>query len=98
MPPPNSRTTAPTATGIRSPASVRPSRTRSLGTDRRVKLGCRPMGIASTTSGKVQGLEKDGVLQFRGLRYATATRFQPPQPAEPWADVLDARSFGPILP
>jgi para-nitrobenzyl esterase len=56
------------------------------------------MTIASTTAGKVQGLEKGGVLQFRGIRFATATRFQPPQPAEPWNDVYDATVFGPILP
>jgi para-nitrobenzyl esterase len=56
------------------------------------------MTIASTTAGKVQGLEKDGVLQFRGIRFATAKRFQPPQPVEPWHDVYDATSFGPILP
>ena len=56
------------------------------------------MTIASTTAGKVQGLEKDGVLQFRGIRFATARRFQAPQPVEPWHDVYDATSFGPILP
>ena len=56
------------------------------------------MTIASTTAGKVQGLEKDGVLQFRGIRFATARRFQPPQPVEPWHDVYDATAFGPILP
>ena len=56
------------------------------------------MTIASTASGKVQGLEKDGVLQFRGIRFATAARFQPPQPVEPWDDVFDATRFGPILP
>ncbi|MEY2404872.1 MAG: para-nitrobenzyl esterase, partial [Acidimicrobiaceae bacterium] len=56
------------------------------------------MTIASTAAGKVQGLEKDGVLQFRGIRFATAERFRPPQPVEPWHDVYDATSFGPILP
>jgi para-nitrobenzyl esterase len=56
------------------------------------------MTIASTTAGKVQGLERDGVVQFRGVRFATATRFQPPVPVEPWHDVADATAFGPILP
>ena len=56
------------------------------------------MTIASTTAGKVQGLEKDGVLQFRGIRFATAGRFEAPHPVEPWHDVLDATAFGPILP
>src|SRR5581483_2788739 len=56
------------------------------------------MTIASTISGKVQGLEKDGVVQFRGIRYATAERFRPPQGAEPWNDVYDATAFRPIVP
>lgn len=56
------------------------------------------MTIASTASGKVQGLEREGVLQFRGIKYATATRFGPPQPVEPWSDVFEATAFGPILP
>ena len=56
------------------------------------------MTIASTVSGKVQGLEKDGVLQFRGVRFATAKRFGAPRPTAPWDDVADATSFGPIMP
>lgn len=54
--------------------------------------------IVSTTSGKVQGLEKAGVLQFRGLPYAQAPRFGPPVPIEPWDGVRDCVSFGPIAP
>src|SRR3954471_19092546 len=56
------------------------------------------MTIASTAAGKVQGLEQHGVHQFRGIRFATATRFTAPQPAEPWHDVYDATAFGPIMP
>ena len=54
--------------------------------------------IASTRNGKIQGLDKDGVLQFRGIRYATAARFRPPQPVEPWDGVYDATRFGPPAP
>ena len=56
------------------------------------------MTIASTCAGKVQGLEKDAVLQFRGIPFATAARFQRPQPVAPWHDVRDGTAFGPILP
>ena len=38
------------------------------------------------------------MLQFRGIRFAMAERFLPPQPVEPWHDVYDATAFGPILP
>ncbi|MGI8662586.1 MAG: carboxylesterase/lipase family protein [Acidimicrobiales bacterium] len=54
--------------------------------------------IANTTAGKVRGLEKGSMLQFRGIRYATAARFGLPGPVEPWTDVADATSFGPIAP
>jgi para-nitrobenzyl esterase len=50
--------------------------------------------IASTANGKIQGFEKNGVVQFRGIRYATAERFRAPQPVAPWEDVYDATVFG----
>jgi para-nitrobenzyl esterase len=54
--------------------------------------------IVATAAGKVQGLDKDGVLQFRGIPYARAERFRPAQPTEPWVGVRDATDFGPIAP
>jgi para-nitrobenzyl esterase len=54
--------------------------------------------IVDTTAGKVQGIERGGVLQFRGLPYARAERFRPPVPPAPWAGVRDATQFGPPAP
>jgi para-nitrobenzyl esterase len=54
--------------------------------------------IAATSTGKVQGISKQGVLQFRGIPYATAARFEPPQPVQPWSGVRDATSFAPMAP
>jgi para-nitrobenzyl esterase len=54
--------------------------------------------IVDTTAGKVQGIERAGVLQFRGLPYARAERFRPPVPPAPWAGVRDATRFGPPAP
>ena len=54
--------------------------------------------IVDTSSGKVQGLEKHGVHQFRGIPYAQAERFRAPRPVEPWSGVRDAIAFGPIAP
>ncbi|HEX8804812.1 MAG TPA: carboxylesterase/lipase family protein [Acidimicrobiales bacterium] len=55
--------------------------------------------IADTTSGRVQGLEKDGVLQFRGIPYGRVVgRFRPAEPAEPWSGVREATRFGPMAP
>jgi len=54
--------------------------------------------IVDTTTGKVRGIDKRRVLQFRGIPYATAERFRPPQPVEPWTGVRDATDFGLICP
>ena len=54
--------------------------------------------IANTSNGKILGFEKGGVLQFRGIRFATAERFGPPRAVEPWDDVFEATEFGAIAP
>ncbi len=58
--------------------------------------------IAETSSGPVQGREKDGVLLFAGLPYAApptgARRFRAAEPHEGWRGVRDARKFGPAAP
>ena len=54
--------------------------------------------IVETVAGKVEGLEREGVFQFRGVPYAYADRFRPPEPAPPWSGVLDATRFGPSAP
>lgn len=54
--------------------------------------------IVATSAGKVEGLAKGGVLQFRGIPYATARRFGSPEPVEPWEGVRDATAFAPMAP
>jgi para-nitrobenzyl esterase len=54
--------------------------------------------IVDTPSGPVQGLEKRGVLQFRGIPYARAERFRAPQRVAPWAETRDATQFGLTAP
>ncbi|HEX5365322.1 MAG TPA: carboxylesterase/lipase family protein [Acidimicrobiales bacterium] len=54
--------------------------------------------IVDTLNGKVQGIERRGVHQFRGIPYARAERFGPPEPVDPWSGVRDATSFGPSAP
>lgn len=60
------------------------------------------MAIAETTSGPVEGREKDGVLLFAGVPYAApptgANRFRPARPVTPWREVRPARRFGPAAP
>lgn len=61
---------------------------------------------ASTDSGRVEGarladMAGDGapdVLSFRGIPYAQADRFRPPEPPVGWTGVRDATEFGPVAP
>jgi para-nitrobenzyl esterase len=54
--------------------------------------------IVQTSNGPVRGKAEDGVLAFRGLRYAApptgALRFKPPRKPTPWKEVADATQFG----
>jgi para-nitrobenzyl esterase len=53
--------------------------------------------IAKTRAGQVRGVVVDGVNVFKGVRYGATTegrRFMPPQPAQPWQGIADARDYG----
>ncbi|WP_410666641.1 carboxylesterase family protein [Amycolatopsis sp. cmx-4-68] len=50
--------------------------------------------IVETTSGRVRG--EQGV--YKGIRYATAKRFEAPKPPQPWSGVKDALEPGPAAP
>lgn len=54
--------------------------------------------VVRTSYGAVRGRAEQGVLAFRGLRYAAPPigklRFKPPQTLAPWADAADAGEFG----
>jgi para-nitrobenzyl esterase len=54
--------------------------------------------VAETRLGKVRGAVQDGVIAFKGIRYAVADRFMPPRPPEPWSGIRDAVAFGAIAP
>ena len=54
--------------------------------------------VVQTAKGKILGYETRGIRVFKGIPYATARRFHPPVPIEPWEDVLDATSFGFVCP
>jgi para-nitrobenzyl esterase len=60
------------------------------------------IAIAETKYGKVQGFILHGIFQFRGIPYGATTggknRFMPPQPPEPWKDVLPAVWWGNSAP
>lgn len=54
--------------------------------------------IVATKSGKISGIEENGMLAFKGIPFAKAPigklRFKPPVPIEPWAGIAKAVEFG----
>ncbi len=53
--------------------------------------------VAQTRAGQVRGALVDGINVFKGVRYGATTegrRFMPPQPAQPWQGVAEARDYG----
>ena len=53
---------------------------------------------ARTTSGPVAGYIDGGVYIYKGIPYAKADRFMPPQDPDPWTDVRPSRAHGPTCP
>jgi carboxylesterase 2/para-nitrobenzyl esterase len=54
--------------------------------------------VIETPQGKLRGSRTDGVVAFKGVRFAAppfgANRLKPPRPVEPWDGVRDALAFG----
>ncbi|KAM3517657.1 hypothetical protein NHJ13051_008794 [Beauveria bassiana] len=48
--------------------------------------------------GAIYASKQGDIIRARGVRYAKATRFRPPQPIEPWADIVDCTSPASICP
>ncbi len=58
--------------------------------------------VVETPTGRLRGIEQDGIRIFRGIPYAAPPvgplRFAAPRPPEPWSGVRDATEFGPSAP
>ena len=53
--------------------------------------------FATVSGGAVMGAKVDGVYEFKGVPYATAERFQKPQPVS-WSDTRKALAYGEVCP
>ncbi|HLN21065.1 MAG TPA: carboxylesterase family protein [Bacteroidales bacterium] len=49
-----------------------------------------------TTSGKISGSIEDGIFTFKGIPYAKAERFMPPQAPDSWKGILECTKFSPV--
>jgi para-nitrobenzyl esterase len=54
--------------------------------------------VVATQSGKVQGFIHNNIFTYRGIPYAKAERFMPPQPVKQWTDTRMALMYGNICP
>lgn len=56
------------------------------------------IAVTDTESGKVRGYIEDGIHTYKGIPYAQAERFMPPQKTEPWEGVRSSTTYGPVAP
>jgi len=54
--------------------------------------------VANTAQGRLEGTVAESALVFKGVRYAQAQRFMPPEPPEEWAGLRSATQFGANAP
>ena len=52
--------------------------------------------VVKTTGGDISGNYINGVYAFKGIPYARAERFMPPQDPENWNGILECKNFGPV--
>ena len=52
--------------------------------------------VVRTTSGDVSGSFNDSVYAFKGIPYAKAERFMPPQDPDAWNGICECTEFGPV--
>jgi len=85
-------------------ASCQNPGTQSNSTDPYATPGSHPMvansetAQTSTESGDVIGYVHKGVYNYKGIPYAKAERFMPPEKPDPWEGVRSSRSYGPVCP
>lgn len=60
------------------------------------KVDEAPHLSVKTKHGKVSGVHEDDVFIFKGIPYARAERFLPPQDPESWEGVRECTSYGPV--
>jgi para-nitrobenzyl esterase len=52
--------------------------------------------VVKTIHGAISGSIDDGIFIFKGIPYARAERFMPPQNPDAWKGILECKNFGPV--
>lgn len=52
--------------------------------------------VVKTTAGDISGSFNDNVYAFKGIPYAKAGRFMPPQDPDAWDGIRECTKFGPV--
>src|SRR5690606_29162757 len=52
--------------------------------------------VVRTTHGSVSGSIEDDIFIFKGIPYAQAERFMPPQDPDAWDEILECTEYGPV--
>ncbi len=58
----------------------------------------KDVAVTNTESGKVRGYIHNGIFTYKGIPYATAERFMPPEKPKPWEGVRSSTTWGPVAP
>src|SRR5437870_1325986 len=56
------------------------------------------IAVSSTDAGKVRGYIHNNIYTYKGIPYAQAKRFEPPQKPAPWQGVRSSMTYGPVAP
>lgn len=56
------------------------------------------IAVVPTVYGKVRGYIHHGMYTFKGIPYAKATRFMPPEHPSPWNGIRSSMTYGPVCP
>jgi para-nitrobenzyl esterase len=56
------------------------------------------VAVAETAYGKVRGYISGGIYNYRGIPYAQAKRFMPPEKPEPWKEIKSSLAWGAVCP
>lgn len=56
------------------------------------------VAVTNTEAGKVRGYINNGIVTYKGIPYAEAKRFEPPQKTQAWEGVRSSMTYGPVCP